>query len=667
MARKRVERLRADTSLQPVAAPTGSTYVAPEQQTIDYQANLRAKTLENAFGAVNQELAQQRAKRERFANVKNSAEALYQVNSSITTLKKNYLNEANAITDPDERDAFWQSKIEEDFPQLFDENADNFLQEAVLSSWNQFKIEQRDEAANLASTQAFNQAGSDFASGVLTDIQDAMARGAGQDEINTIIEDHIGFFTENNTVGIDKQTANSLVMAIGADNINEWRQIYGWVESRGLQNSKTPAYESHLDTMRTRDTGESNDAFVGQYTQGVMPLVQQGRVNTLTSLMNDPDQQEVLRQNGVDPYAFFGGLIDDAARARTSIMKSQHEANMKKALVEKQIAMRQPMTETYRNEEYDYTISKDEINEAVMLTLREEEGDTMGHSERYWDNLTNFKDPQIMAEANRFVSDLNRFGKMDPNTQEINGMPLGQYQAQAMEFVRKIEFIEQRNGRGVAIRQIGEANYKMLKQFDLMTKDGRVSTQEAAQVLSSPQWENAAKIARPDFVSLAEDAADGDGFFLWDTDAQIDNHMLGQLEKIYQQNLPLYQFMSADEINNHIITTFKETHSQVQSGDKNIMLPINEAELMNAFGINMYTPEVAENFGIALTQYVEDWKKANDYDDDAFAVPHPNITGKFIIITEDGATSMSSNGVHSITYKELRTRYYDAVAKKGSR
>lgn len=671
MARVKVDRLRADTTLQPVAAPTGSTYVVPEQAVVNQRSRARAEKLEQAFAQgqrmVGQYMAQQRAVEDK----KKSAEAIYQVKSNLIRLEKEFGNEASGYNDPDKLDKFWDEKFNAAFPELVAEDADPFMRDAVDSVFKQFKLEQASSAADRFKAVQIEEATSDFAVALSEDIDKAMQGGASQEEINMLIEDHIALMYEGNSLGLDRTDINAIVMEIGKDDTPRWKSVWGWVKYRGLDSTKVSKYESALDTMRPRQLKDEQSEFAYQFDSQLQPLVAEGRVKALQEMVEE--FKPLFEQKGLNVYEFFDGYIKSAQKAKADKIKAQAESTMLDAAVQRTILRRQEATASVTNDELGVDLSPSTINQAVIKELKTpKEGeavDKFGYPQKYWANISYFKDPDLANEAQKVFNSFGLWGTLDNSTELDSGISIQRYQADAIAFTDKMDKIAETYGENVVAFQIGTDNYEKYRDFKLAQKAG-ASASEAAFAIANP---SPITMKAPDFTDLASEAVDGDGWAIFsifglDKDAENIEYVEGRLKQLYNAMSPtLLSQLGQDGLKELVLQRFKESHKTMQTGDRTIAFPINDVTLLNKFGHNQYTPEIQENFSIALTEAAEDFKKMNNLDDDTevWIIPHPLRPHSFAYMSND--LSFISEGSRTLTYDRFRRYYYDKVARDGSR
>lgn len=670
MARVKVDRLRADTTLQPVAAPAGSSYVVPEQQPVNQRSRARAEKLEQAFAQgqrmVGQYMAQQRA----VENEKKSAEALYQVKSNLIRLEKDFGNEASGYTDPDKLTSFWDEKFNAAFPELVAENADPFMRDAVDSVFNQFKLEQSSKAADRFKAVQIEEATSDFAVSLSEDIDKAVADGQSQEQINLLIEDHISLMFEGNTLGLDRTDINAIVMEIGKDDTPRWKPIWGWVQHRDLDGTKVSKYESALDAMRPRQLKDDQTEFAYQFDAQLQPLVAEGRVKALQEMVEE--FKPLFEQKGLNVYEFFDGYIKSAQTARAKKITAQATSVMLEAEVARTILRRQEATANVTNDELGVDISPTDINKAVIKELKTpKEGeavDKFGYPQKYWANISYFKDPDLANEAQKVFNSFGLWGTMDNATELDSGVSVQRYQVDAISFMDKMDKIAETYGENVVAFQIGNDNYEKYRDFKLAQEAG-ASASEAAFAIANP---SPITMQAPDFTSLASEAVDGDGWAIFsifglDKDAENVEYVEGRLKQLYNSMSPtLLSQVGEEGLKELVIQRFKESHKIMTTGDRTIAFPINDVTLLNKFGHNQYTPEIQENFSIALTEAAEDFKKVNDLDDaEVWIIPHPTRPHSFVYMSND--LRYVSEGSRTLTYDRFRRYYYDKVARDGSR
>lgn len=670
MARVKVDRLRADTTLQPVAAPAGSSYVVPEQQPVNQRSRARAEKLEQAFAQgqrmVGQYMAQQRA----VENEKKSAEALYQVKSNLIRLEKDFGNEASSYTDPDKLTSFWDEKFNAAFPELVAENADPFMRDAVDSVFNQFKLEQSSKAADRFKAVQIEEATSDFAVSLSEDIDKAVADGQSQEQINLLIEDHISLMFEGNTLGLDRTDINAIVMEIGKDDTPRWKPIWGWVQHRDLDGTKVSKYESALDAMRPRQLKDDQTEFAYQFDAQLQPLVAEGRVKALQEMVEE--FKPLFEQKGLNVYEFFDGYIKSAQTARAKKITAQATSVMLEAEVARTILRRQEATANVTNDELGVDISPTDINKAVIKELKTpKEGeavDKFGYPQKYWANISYFKDPDLANEAQKVFNSFGLWGTMDNATELDSGVSVQRYQVDAISFMDKMDKIAETYGENVVAFQIGNDNYEKYRDFKLAQEAG-ASASEAAFAIANP---SPITMQAPDFTSLASEAVDGDGWAIFsifglDKDAENVEYVEGRLKQLYNSMSPtLLSQVGEEGLKELVIQRFKESHKIMTTGDRTIAFPINDVTLLNKFGHNQYTPEIQENFSIALTEAAEDFKKVNDLDDaEVWIIPHPLRPNSFVFMSND--LKYVPEGQRILTYDRFRRYYYDKVARDGSR
>jgi hypothetical protein len=476
---------------------------------------------------------------------------------------------------------------------------------------------------------------------------------------------------EGNTLGLDRKDINALVMEMGRDDTPRWQQVWGWVKHRGLENTKTPEYEVALDAMRTRGLKDNQSEFAFQVDRQLQPLVAEGRVKTLESLVEE--FKPLFQQKGLNVYEFFDSYIKNAQTARGKKLKAQAESTILANAVQSTILRRQEATQDVSNAELDVNVTASQINKAVVVELKTpEEGeqvDEFGYPAKYWANISYFKDPDLANEAQKVFNSFSLWGTLDNTVETDSGTSFQRYQIDAIAFVNKMDKIAENYGEGVVAFQIGADNFQKYQNFKLAQSAG-ASASEAAFAIANP---TPVTVKAPNFTELADEAGDGYGWAIFsifglDKDAENIAYVEGRLKHIYNTMSPtLLSQLGEDALKELVVQRFRESHKVMETGDRTVAFPINDVTLLNKFGYKQYTPEIEENFSIALKEAAEDFKKTHNLDEDTevWIIPHPARPHSFAYMSNDlrfiGETSLA------LTYDRFRRYYYDKVARDGSR